>query len=287
MYNHCLRVALTGVFMAGISPAVFAQGSLTPPGAPAPTMKTLSQVEPRIPISTVPTTISNSGSYYLTTNVTGATGISIGANSVTLDLNGFSLNGSGSGRGIYVTSPRTALVVFNGTVRGWEEGVNATNADYSRFEHLQIVNNSLIGLNTGSACTVSDCLAMTNAFAVGITVGDGCRVTGCIANGNFEGIVLGSNCTADSNNCRFNNGGGILTFGAGNRIEENHVSNNSNAGGIYAAGVSSTNNLIIRNLSRGNSQNYTVQPNNAMGPVINASGGLTLTTNNPWANFSF
>jgi hypothetical protein len=32
-------------------PTLHAQGSLTPPGAPAPTMKSLDQVEPRTPIS--------------------------------------------------------------------------------------------------------------------------------------------------------------------------------------------------------------------------------------------
>ena len=49
-----------------------AQGGLTPPGAPAPTMKSLAQIEPRTPISSVPFTISTAGSYYLTTNVTTA-----------------------------------------------------------------------------------------------------------------------------------------------------------------------------------------------------------------------
>ena len=48
----------------------FAQGALTPPGAPAPTMKSLAQIEPRTPISSVPFTITQPGSYYLTTNLT-------------------------------------------------------------------------------------------------------------------------------------------------------------------------------------------------------------------------
>ena len=41
----------------------FAQGPLAPPGPPGPTMKTLDQIEPRTPISSLPFTISASGSY--------------------------------------------------------------------------------------------------------------------------------------------------------------------------------------------------------------------------------
>src|SRR4051812_45809594 len=74
--------------------SAFSQGSLTPPGAPAPTMKSLDQIEARTPISSVPFTISVPGSYYLTTNLTAAlnqNGITVSADNVTLDLNGFHL----------------------------------------------------------------------------------------------------------------------------------------------------------------------------------------------------
>src|ERR1700675_3088171 len=102
---------------------VFSQGSLTPPGAPGPTMKSLDQIEARTPISSLPFTISASGSYYLTGNLiaTGSTaGITISADNVTLDLNGFALIGNlGSSSpvaGINVPSGQRNLCIRNGTV---------------------------------------------------------------------------------------------------------------------------------------------------------------------------
>jgi hypothetical protein len=100
-----------------------AQGSLTPPGAPAPIMKTLAQIEPRTPISAAPFTITNSGSYYLTTNLTVASGnaITIATNGVTLDLGGFTISStaaSATGTGILLNSGLRNLTILNGFIQG-------------------------------------------------------------------------------------------------------------------------------------------------------------------------
>jgi hypothetical protein len=100
-----------------------AQGSLTPPGAPAPTMKSLAQIEPRTPISSAPFTISTPGSYYLTTNVVVGTGlaIQITTNYVTLDLNGFTIASTdpgNSGAGILLGGGDSDITIFNGYIRG-------------------------------------------------------------------------------------------------------------------------------------------------------------------------
>src|SRR5215212_2971187 len=82
----------------------FGQGSLNPSGPPAPMFKTLSQIEPRVPVESLPTNITVSGSYYLATNLTGVSGtngITITVDNVTLDLNGFALIGvAGSSNGV-------------------------------------------------------------------------------------------------------------------------------------------------------------------------------------------
>src|SRR3974390_2750650 len=111
MKTRIKRAALA-LLLSTLNPqlsTIFAQGSLTPPGAPAPTMKSLDQIEARTPISSAPITIINPGSYYLTTNLTVATGnaISIATNDVTLDLSGWTISStaaSATGYGIFLNS---------------------------------------------------------------------------------------------------------------------------------------------------------------------------------------
>jgi parallel beta-helix repeat protein len=112
------------LFTLALQPStLLAQGSLTPPGAPAPTMKTLQQVEPRVPISSAPFTISQPGSYYLTTNLTvsGGNAITIATNGVTLDLNGFTISSTtnpASGTAVLIGSGLRNIAIQNGHIQG-------------------------------------------------------------------------------------------------------------------------------------------------------------------------
>jgi hypothetical protein len=115
--------ALTCAFFVFSTMSIFAQGSLTPPSPPAATMKSLDQIEARTPISSTPFSISSAGSYYLTKNlaVTSGDAITITANNVTVDLNGFAITSteaSPAGAAVLISGTRTNIHVSNGNISG-------------------------------------------------------------------------------------------------------------------------------------------------------------------------
>jgi hypothetical protein len=262
------RNLLPAIFVVGLlSPfAALSQGDLTPPGPPAPSMKTLAQVEPRIPISSLPFAITNPGSYYLTANLTGAvSGIAVQADFVSIDLAGFALMGSGFGSqtGVVVVasvSPRQSLAIYNGTVAGWGGvGIDAGHAIDTQFHHVRVSNNGSHGLIAGFTALVKDCIATGNA-------GDGIQLT-------TAGAAIGNNCSA-------NLGAGLHVVGTSNRIEANHAALNS--GGGFK--VDSSQNLLIKNSAVGNGTDYSIAAGNDYGQILGGLGA-GFTNSNPWANF--
>ena len=299
---------------------VLAQGGLTPPGAPAPTMKTLDQVEPRTDVLKLSGDgnslfiIIQPGSYYLTTNIVGVAGrngISIASGNVTLDLRGFALLGvPGSFRGVYVSSTYTNITVRNGTVSGWTSGVDAYNFGSPRnvvIERLTVSANGGDGIEGGNACLIRDCLSYNNGSTgiycnsgqvrdcvvrdngtIGIDVTPG-MVSGCLAQNNGRsGIYVdapGSEVTGNTcigNNTSLSAGhAGIYINDSNNRIEGNHVS----ASGILGIKVNSptyVNNVVIKNTVSDNGvNNYAGTAGNDFGPV-----GTAAASTSPWANIS-
>ena len=232
-----------------LPPSAFGQGALTPPGPPAPTMKTLAQIEPRTPISSLPYTISQPGSYYLTTNLTGAsgsTGIVVAADSVVIDLNGFTLAGSGGFSGVGISGGGAGLTVRNGTVRNWGGGGIDVSAAYEgRFEKLRVSNGiGAIGLRVGNLCLVRDCTARQNS--VGIIVGRRSTVSDCVAESNNNGnIVAADGCTVKD--CKVNGGSqGIL---AGNDATLERCTAYNVLGNGITAGTGSVVTVCIANLN--------------------------------------
>jgi parallel beta-helix repeat protein len=212
-----------------------AQGSLTPPGAPAPTMKSLAQVEPRTAITSLPYTISQPGSYYVTTNLSG--NITIAASGVTLDLMGFELVYD-LGTGIYISGSRSNLVIRNGTVRGCGfYGVDAFDASNSRVERLNVLSSASSGIRAGTGNTVNDCVSQRNGTD-GISTGLGSTISGCTAlNNGFRGIFADTGSTVSGCSARGNSFDGIRV---GSRSTVSGCSSANNSANGFTVGDGST-----------------------------------------------
>ncbi len=203
--------------LAGLTGSVFAQGSLTPPGAPGATMKTLTQVEPRTPISSSPTSIRKSGSYYLTTNLTG--GISISTNNVTLDLMGFSIIAA-SGNAVSLSSGCSGIVVRNGTLsaptgNGMDFSVSSTNAN-GLIEGLFISGCQNYGIAVGGGFLVRDCKVQGTDMA-GIRAYGNSEVRDCTVTACEKGLQLSGTGARVENNRVFGNADNY-DFSAGNQL---------------------------------------------------------------------
>ena len=171
-------------------------GSLSPPGPPSPTMKPLDVVEPRTPISSLPFTISQSGSYYLTRDLTisgSGNGITIlsAAVGATLDLKGYALIGSGaSASSAILVQAGENVSIRNGTVRGWAYGITANGGSGTRLSQIISTGNSTDGFNFTGGGEVLDCTVTGNG-QFGISTWDGVTVRDSqVTNNGWTGVLL-------------------------------------------------------------------------------------------------
>ena len=235
LHRFCLCAAIASAVLPS---AVYSQGPLQPPGGPAPTMKSLDELdaklseanarlatldskqndaaaklEKRTPISSLPFTISTAGSYYVTANLTGVAnqnGISVNTSNVSIDLMGHTISGAaGSQTGIIGAPGADNITVRNGSVVGWAARGLSVAGTRVRVERVTATANATAGIFAGAAAVVVDCIAAENG-AEGIIL-------------NAEGVVY--RCDA-----RFNGSNGIQA--GGSSVVSHSVARDNRAIGI-------------------------------------------------------
>jgi hypothetical protein len=255
------------VWALALAAAAVCAGPLTPPAGPVTsTNKTLVEVEPRTAISATNTPgdansvfrISFPGSYYLTDDVVGVSGkhgIKITASNVTLDLNGFTLDGQGnigSLDGITNDGTRANITVRNGSVVRWgNSGVDLPTSIAAvgrRIERIDAQFNLQDGISAGDNAVVQSCTAHSNA-GNGFQLGASAVVTGCSAFDNGA-RGFGTGITASLTDCVARDNGNIgFTTSTGSVLTGCLAASNA------SVGFSLGNNTVVTNCSaRSNTQ---------------------------------
>ncbi|MCA9281168.1 MAG: right-handed parallel beta-helix repeat-containing protein [Phycisphaeraceae bacterium] len=279
-------------------------GDLNPPaGTVAPTMKTLDELEPRIAInaantpgnSTTQFVISQPGSYYLTGNINALgsrTAIRVDSDGVTIDLNGFEINGtgaSGTPSGVSCLGLiNSAPTIRNGQIRNWPGIGVFMVGDGGVLEDLAISGNTAQGVQLSDHGAMRRCTLIGNG---GITVRtfDSCTVEDCtIETAGSSAIQSGSANLIRRNNIRATSAStdGVLANGIYTRVEDNNLSGTIGNIGISAA----SNTFVARNtVFTSFAAEYNMSAGTKYGPIITADGDLSTITNadHPWANFVY
>lgn len=322
MLNRTMKTVLTAGLC--LTTAAFG-GPLTPPAGPVTSSyKTLNEVEPRIAINATNTpgdfealfVITSPGSYYLTGNITGASGkkgIKIAANNVTLDLSGFAMLGGGVADDAIFATFVTNTTIRNGNIQNWvKEGIDGYNGANCRVDGI-LVDSSIngYGIITGKGSVITGCTVRNSG--AGIVTTEGSTVRDCTASGNGTGFAIGwgntvSGCTAQDSTA----GPGFQTapgctlvqcaalsnhsaagfgfdLGGGNTVTACSANNNDQDGFHVQTGTSNV--LISTCTAQANKGNgiktengigFTITGNNCSRNNVNGiwvSGGSTVTNN--------
>ena len=208
VYSLGLGLSLLGL-------AAWAQGNLAPAAGPGAMMKSLDQIEPRQPL-TAATIITQPGSYYLTGNLTISAGnaITIAANNVWLDLNGFTISSTATpaaGSGILFSVPVTNIWIGNGFIASPVTNNGTTGYGGSGFANGIYYAGTAIPVQTRvTGIMVSGCVSNGIYLTSNFGVYSGDTVAGCVVNNcGYYGIFA-----EQVTDCLANSGGGTGVGGA-------------------------------------------------------------------------
>ncbi len=257
-----------------LAPTLMAQGPLTPPGAPAPTMKTLTQVEPRTDLATVPGLpsvthlITEPGSYYLSSNISSEVlnAVEIRSSGVTLDLNGFNisrpLTADQAGTAILITGTRlTNIVIKNGNIFG------GGSLDLNSSGALIVGAKFIDGIRVNTGTVLENCriqhVHLSGVDRDGIFLGNG--TTSVVEHCSVDRAGLGGIRGGEILHCTALNCGGVAIRAAGNVTSSRGES-------LLGAAVSGEGIFSSGNVTNSIGISATKSGINVGGNAINSSG---------------
>ncbi len=233
---------------------------------PAQAQKMIGQVK------TFPIVISKSGSYKLRSNITvpdaNTTAISVQADNVTIDLNGFSILGptvctvgsngyvtsctpTATGSGGYGISSwngstwSAATTVLNGTVQGMGRSGVVLYGQWARVERVRAVRNGSCGIEAGNGSTILSNVTSENGDTGIRGNWEASVIVGNVAEGNAGDGIEGGSVLA--NNAAVRNGANAL-FTADAAVIGNCAVHNAGDGlGVAGGEVGYTGNLFRSN----------------------------------------
>jgi parallel beta-helix repeat protein len=223
----------------------------------------------------IPLVIDQPGRYVVTENLSAPVGppaITIQADHVRLDLNGFTLSGpinaaddcieGGVGLGIQVAGPPEDPVVgihiTDGTVRGFDTGILLSNASASHLNALRVTAACSHGILLENA---NDNHVNRNSFSANFGTGVGV--------GNSSKNTFHKNTVNDNARLSESNFGYLFASSHGNVISANDVSGNG-------AGNDIVDGILLAGSNSNTIQNSTVNRNGSFGIQILSSSSNTI-----------
>ena len=226
-------LATLGLFVVASLTGVVSGGPLDPPGPPGSTDGVR---VPGTPISSLPFPITQPGYYYVTRDLTapaGQPGITIASDDVTVDLGGFTLRPGDSPTGyigvlvFQVPGPRRArnIEVRNGGLVGWNSGINADNAEYSKIHDVRVLGSWGTGISMLLSYDVRlwNCEVSLGASS-GIRITDGAIRNCTVTDNALEGIRADGRSLVENNEVHGNDTYGIIIADDNGVLRDNSFS---------------------------------------------------------------
>ncbi len=176
--------------------------------------------------------ITAPGSYQLANHITAAGNcLVLKTGRITLDFNGFGIDGNGTGAGITDGGANLLrIIIKNGNIGSFQTGIDLLHSKLVTIEDFVVFGNKT-GIQTGDFATVKDSFAGSNTN-FGFLLGNNCVASGNRATNNGgAGLYVSNNCKVSGNNVSGNQSGyAALEAGQNSVVINNNASNNTKTG---------------------------------------------------------